>query len=221
VTDEGWVGDLGHLALADASLGALLIDMLGMLAHAGYPKEPGEVDHGQTTGNAARAVGRRLSSDPDLFPDDAAAWLAEVQAASESRNQLLHAVALNRCNTCGHATRFMHPRSGVEVDRSEATIQRLTARVLELNRLGGQIAEEVAKRANERIVKRARHEAEATDEIQSPPQVSAQHVTRVCGACAGDGVGNATVRLGTAVEVWPQARFRAFVDELRAGDVDE
>ncbi len=61
-TEDQWIGDLGHLALADATLGALLIDMLTVLAHARYPEAPLVVNPGLTTKQAAREVGWRQGS---------------------------------------------------------------------------------------------------------------------------------------------------------------
>jgi hypothetical protein len=74
-TEDQWIGDLGHLALADAALGALLVDMLTILGHAGYPVVPPTVDPGKTTKQAARDVQRRLDSEPELFGDTAEGWL--------------------------------------------------------------------------------------------------------------------------------------------------
>lgn len=109
-----------HLALADATLDALLIDMLSVLGHASYPGAPRLVKPGLTTKQAARQVRRCLEAEPELFGDTAKDWLSEVTAVTDSRNELLHAVTLDRCGTCGAATRFIHPRSGWKVDRFRA-----------------------------------------------------------------------------------------------------
>ncbi|WP_344109768.1 hypothetical protein [Kribbella alba] len=108
-TDDQWIGNLGHLALADAMLGALLIDMLTILAHARYPDQPGSVDLVATTKQAARELQKVLEADPALFGETAGPWLADVVAATDARNELLHAVALNQCDVCGAASRFMIP----------------------------------------------------------------------------------------------------------------
>lgn len=177
--EDQWVGDLGHLALADATLGALLIDMLTVLAHAGYPEAPLVVDPGLTTKQAARDVRRCLEAEPELFGDTAKDWLSDVDTVTDSRNELFHAVALDRCDTCGAATRFVHPRSGREVDRSEQAVRDLTARALAVHKNGTLVAEQIAERGNARIVARARLDANATGEIQNPPSVSTPCDTQV------------------------------------------
>lgn len=213
-TGDHWIGDLGHLALADATLGALLIDMLTVLAHADYPEAPLSVDPGQTTKQAARAVRHYLEAEPELFGDTAKAWLSNVTAVTDSRNKLLHAVALDRCGTCGAATRFVHPRSGHEVDRSEQAVRDLTARVLGVRKHGTLVADEIAERVNTRIVVRARLDADATGEIQNPPQVYPHHVTHKCATCTGSGRGSTTIRIGTAVEVYPHEQLKALMEGL-------
>lgn len=214
-TEDQWIGDLGHLALADATLGALLIDMLTVLAHAGYPETPLVVDPGMTTKQAARDVRRYLEAEPKLFGDAARDWLSEVTAVTDSRNELLHAVALDRCGTCGVATRFVHPRSGREVDRSEQVVRDLTARALAVHKDGTPVAEQIAERVNARIVARARLDAEATGGVQNPPQVCPHHVTHKCATCAGNGHGSTTIHIGAAVEVYPHGQLKAVMESLR------
>jgi hypothetical protein len=212
--EDQWIGDLGHLALADATLGALIIDMLTVLAHAGYPEAPLVVDSSQTTKQATRAVWHYLEVEPELFGDTAKAWLSDVTAVTDSRNELLHAVALDRCGTCGAATRFVHPRSGREVDRSEQVVRDLTARALGVHKDGTLVAEQIAERVNTRIVARARHDAKATGEIQNPPQVYPHHVTHKCATCTGNGRGSTIIRLGTAVVVYPHEQLKAVMEGL-------
>lgn len=208
-TEDQWVGDLGDLALADATLGALLIDMLTVLAHAGYPEAPLVVDPGLTTKQAARDVRRCLEAEPELFGDTAKDWLSDVDAVTDSRNELFHAVALDRCDPCGVATKFVHPRSGREVDRSEQAVRDLTARALAVHKNGTLVAEQIAERVNARIVARARLDANATGEIQNPPQVYPHHVTHKCMTCTGNGRGSTTIHIGTAVEVYPHEQMKA------------
>ena len=208
MTEDQWVGDLGHLALADATLGALLIDMLTVLAHACYPEAPRVVKADLTTKQAAREVRRCLEADPKLFGDTAEDWLSAVTAVADSRSELLHAVALDRCGTCGSASRFVHPRSGREVDRSEQAVRDVTARVLAAHKHGTLVAEQIAERVNSRIVAQARHDADATSEIQNPPQVYPHHVTHKCATCSGDGRGSTTICLGAAVEVYPREQLK-------------
>src|SRR3954463_7296840 len=102
--------------------------MLAVLTHVGYPEAPLVVDPGLTTKQAARDVWRRLEADLGLFGNTAGGWLSDVITVTDTRNELLHAVALDRCGTCGTATKFIHPRSGRQVDRSEQAVHDLTAR---------------------------------------------------------------------------------------------
>jgi hypothetical protein len=112
----GWVGDVGHLTLADSALSELLIDMMRMLDYGHLSAMPKEPDPGLTTRQAAGDVRRFQEKYPRLFPDDADDWLSEVLDATEERNELLHAVARNRCITCGTATLVRAPAHG-KVDR--------------------------------------------------------------------------------------------------------
>jgi hypothetical protein len=84
---------------------------------------------------------------------------------------------------------------------------------------GATLAERIAELVNAHILNYARRVAEATQEIQNPPQVYPRHVTRRCATCAGDGSGSVTIRLGTAVEVWPE-RLKASwrVERARSED---
>jgi hypothetical protein len=214
--DDLWAGDIGHLALADAMLGALLIDMLRMLAHADYPEPVASVATGSTTGHAAGEIERRYGSHPLLLPPGMRDWLADVRQTTELRNQVIHAVALNQCADCGRATHFAHPRSGQHVDRSERAVRELTLRTLALHRQGVEFAERTADRVNAHIEKKAHDDAEATGEIQTPPQVSSHHATFQCSDCAPDGTASAKLRLGRAIEVWPLALLKAEIERLEA-----
>lgn len=91
----------------------------------------------------------------------------------------------------------------------------LTARALALHKDGMLVAEQIAERVNARIVARARLDAEATGEIQNPPQVYPHHVTHKCGNCTGNGRGSTTIRLGTAVAVYPREQLKAVMEGLR------
>jgi hypothetical protein len=211
-TESQWIGDLGHLALADATLGALLIDILGILGYAGHPEAPPSVNTGLTTKAAAKEVQRRLKEQPELFGDTATDWLSNVVAVAESRNQLLHAVALDRCGTCGTATKFTNPRSGSEVDRSEQAVRDLTEHALTLHRDGMLVADQIAEQVNERILARAGLNAKATGQAQGPPQVYPHHVTHQCATCAGNGRGSMTVHVGPAVVVYPREQMKALME---------
>jgi hypothetical protein len=141
--------------------------------------------------------------DPGLFGDTAGSWLADIVAATDVRNELLHAVALNQCDVCGAASRFVHPRSGNEVNRSDEAVRELTAQLWSLREEGKSVAVRIGELVNARIVAYAKRVANTTGEIQNPPQVSPQLLTRRCSRCDGNGTGSATHTLGTAVEVWP------------------
>ncbi|KRF32413.1 hypothetical protein [Nocardioides sp. Soil805] len=54
--DGDWVGDFGHLTLADTALSELLIDMLRMLDYGHLSSMPKSPDPGLTTKQAAKAV---------------------------------------------------------------------------------------------------------------------------------------------------------------------
>ncbi|WP_350280481.1 hypothetical protein [Kribbella sp. HUAS MG21] len=215
-TEDHWVGNIGHLALADSALGALLTDILQALAQAAYPAPPAKVDVGLTTKQSVRKVERRAHSEPHLFPSQTGAWLLEVHEATELRNSILHAVAINRCANCGAASHFVHPRSGQHVDRTDEAIRNLTTQMLKLRERGIELAEEIAQRVNAQIVARARAAAEATNEIQNPPQVYPHRSVALCAECAGNGRGTITARLGTAIEIWPREKLRAEIERLKA-----
>lgn len=204
--EDHWIGDLGHLALADATVGALLIDILILLEYAAYSNAPRDVDPGLTTKQAAIKVQAALIREPALFGHDAGSWLSDVIEVAEVRNALLHAVALNRCGTCGLATRFVHPRSGSDVNRSDQAVRDLTARVLALYRDGLLLADEIAERVNTRIVECARRIADQTGEVQNPPQVRPHRASHQCASCAADGRGTTSISTGTAVLVYPRAQ---------------
>jgi hypothetical protein len=214
-TGDNWIGDIGHLALADSALGALLTDMLQVLAEASYPEPSTRVDVGMTTKQAARRLQRCVEADPGLFPDPTSAWLEEVVRATELRNSILHAVAVNRCANCGAASHFVHPRSGSQVDRTDEAVRTLTSQLLALRPPGMLIAEGIAERVNAQIVDRARITAYATDDIQNPPQIYPHRSVALCVSCAGNGRGSITTQVGTAVEVLPRERYRAMVARLR------
>lgn len=207
---DHWIGDLGHLALADAMLGATLIDLLGVMEYLSYPETPREIDAGLTTKQAARAVGAHYQKDPSLFPATAAEWLREVIKATDLRNRMLHAVALDRCAGCGNATLFRHPRSGLAVDRSEEAVRSLTACLLTLNGEALQVATDVSAAVNKRIVDRATALAEELDEAQCPPQVYPQRVHRLCAHCSPGGSESVTVSVGTAVAILPRSQRALF-----------
>lgn len=207
-----WIGNVGHLALADSTLSELLIDMLRMIEYgklSGTPKEP---DPGLTTRQAAKEVRKCLSDFARLFPDEASGWLSEVLDTAEIRNEVLHAVALNRCVTCGTATQFEHPRSGKRIDRSDVAVQELTTELLDLIERGRALASRIGKLVNERIVLASMLLADDTGETVVPELVTPGAVEHSCGECNGNGRASATVTLQGSVEVKPTGVTKALLE---------
>lgn len=219
MTREGdWVGDVGHLTLADTALSELLIDMLRMLDCGHLSAPPQEPDPGLTTKQAVGRVRKVREKTRRLLPDDVEDWLTEVAATADERNEILHAVALNRCANCGTATMFQHPRSGKLVDRSEAAVQALTERMLDLAEQGREIADAIAKLVNERIIVGAMLLADDTGESVWPEVVRPRENNLTCGACNGDGRATASVTVQLGFEVRPTGTMRALADSVRERD---
>jgi hypothetical protein len=217
VTKEAdWVGDVGHLVLADSALSELLIDMLRMLDYGHLSAIPREPDPGLTTKQAAREVRSFHEKYPRLFPDTADSWLSEVLEAADVRNELLHAVARNRCITCGSATLFQHPRTGRFIDRSEEAVQALTEKLLDLGERGSDIAGQITSLVNKQIVLGAMLLADDTGETIVPETVHPRVVKHTCGDCNGDGRATAavTIQLGN-IEIRPTGHTKALLDDIR------
>lgn len=215
MTTDRQRGHIGNLALADAALGALLIDIARLAAEASYPDPPGAIASGATTGWAATLVEQQVDRYSDVFPDKFDGWLAEVREATDLRNAILHAVANNTCRQCGTIGSFWSPRDGEPVDRTDEVVHAVTAQAERLHQQGLEHAEVVAERVNARIVATAREAAEATNEIQNPPQVKAPHPNEhLCANCDPNGRGHTIVRLGTAIEVWPREKLQMLKEEL-------
>lgn len=198
---------IGQLTLSDAMLGEQVIDVLEVVSIGNYPGDPWKVPHGMPTGAATKHLQKRLKADPALFPLTTQAWSDAVLVATETRNQIVHAVALDECSNCGEATIYNHPRSNESVDRSATAVRALND---ELNRLRGDgkvIAAEVATLVNDAVFRVARAEADRTGEIQTPPQKAPHHITHVCAKCSADSRGGTMVHLGAALEVWPSSMW--------------
>lgn len=209
-----WVGDFGHLTLADTALSELLIDMLRMLDYGHLSSIPKAPDPGLTTKQAANEVLKFRREYPYLMPDETDDWLGDVLAAADERNELTHAVALNRCIQCGTATLFQHPRTGRWIDRSDEAVHALTERLLDLREIGDEIAEKVAKLVNDRIILGAMLLADDTGETIVPETVHPGVVKHTCGDCTEDGLATASlvVRLG-GVEVKPTGVTKALIQD--------
>jgi hypothetical protein len=215
MTTDSQRGDIGNLALADAALGALLTDIARLAAVASYPDPPATITSGATTGWAATLVGQHVDRYPDVFPDEFDGWLAEVREATDLRNGILHAVAVNTCDQCGTIGSFWSNRDGEPVERTDEVVHAVTSQAQRLRQQGLAHAEVVAERVNARIVATAREAAEATNEIQNPPQVKAPHPNEhLCASCDPNGRGHTIVRLGTAIEVWPREKLQMFMEEM-------
>jgi hypothetical protein len=214
-----WVGDLGHLMLADTALSELLIDMLRMLDYGHLSSMPEPPDSGLTTKQAAKQVLKFQEKYPHLVPDRASEWLLEVLTAADKRNELTHAVALNRCNRCGTATLFQHPRTGEYIDRSDEAVQALTERLLDLREAGDEIAAQIAKLVNKHIILGAMLLADDTGETIVPETVHPHIVNHTCGDCAGDGRATASVVLQVGgVEVKPTGLTKALLENRGTGE---
>lgn len=206
---------IGQLTLSDAMLGELITDVLRLLANANYPAESAPVREGRTTSKVAEVLENYLKDERALFGDDVAGWLDRVRAAVNDRDKIVHAIAQDQCISCGSATSFTHPRTSTPVDRSHAAVLSLTARYETLRREGLTIARDVASRLNDRILRIAEEEANATGEIQTPPQYGPQQVTHICAECSGDGQGGMFVGVPTAVAVVPKKDMQKLQERVR------
>ncbi|MFI7025748.1 hypothetical protein ACIBMZ_23835 [Micromonospora sp. NPDC049900] len=214
-----WVGDLGHLMLADTALSELLIDMLRMLDYGHLSSMPKPPDSGLTTKQAAKQALKFQEKYPHLLPDRASEWLLEVLTAADERNELTHAVALNRCNRCGTATLFQHPRTGKYIDRSNEAVQALTVRLLDLREAGDEIAVQIAKLVNKYILLGAMLLADDTGETVVPETVHPHIVKHTCGDCTGDGRATASIVLQVgSVEVKPMGLAKALLEDSGTDD---
>jgi hypothetical protein len=214
-----WVGGLGHLMLADTALSELLIDMLRMLDYGHLSSMPKSPDPGLTTKQAAKEVLRFQEKYPRLVPDRAGEWLLEVLVAADERNELTHAVALNRCIRCGTATLFRHPRTGNYIDRSDEAVQALTERLLNLCEAGDEIAAQIAELVNNNIILGAMLLADDTGETVVPQTVHPHVVKHTCGVCTGDGRATASVVLQVGgIEVKPTGLTKSLLENRRTGE---
>ncbi len=213
MTREGdWVGDFGHLTLADTALGELLIDLLRMLDYGHLSSMPKAPDSGLTTKQAAKEVLSFREAYPRLVPDYVGDWLREVVAAADDRNELTHALALNRCSKCGTATLFQHPRTGKWIDSDEA-VQALTVRLLDLREAGDEIASRIAELVNGSIILGAMLLADDTGETIVPETVHPHVVIHTCGNCTGDGRATAAVIVQAGgVEVKPTGLAKTLLE---------
>jgi hypothetical protein len=184
---------VGELAIVDATLCDLLRDILN---EAGG-QNSGEV----TTGQAADRLLAVAKADRLLFTSDVTDWLKRIKRAAEKRNTIIHAIARDRCVTCGQATRFEH--KGAAVDRSPAGVGHLVSEFTTLINEGVNVADGVSDRLNERERARAAALAVSTGAVQTPRQVLIGQNWCRCAACSPTGVATVGVRLSPAVAVIP------------------
>lgn len=214
-----WVGDLGHLMLADTALSELLIDMLRMLDYGHLSSIPKPPDPGLTTKQAAKQVLKFQEKYPRLVPGRACEWLDDVLAATDERNELTHAVALNRCNRCGDATLFQYPRTGRYVDRSDNAVHALTEKLLDLREAGEEIATEIATLVNKSIILGAMLLADDTGKTIVPETVHPHRVSHICGDCSGDGRATATIALQVGgIEVKPTGLTKVLLEDRETAE---
>jgi hypothetical protein len=194
---------VGELAIADATLTDLLRDIL-------Y-EATGQDTSRVTTGQAADKLLSLAKGDPSLLTPEDTGWLKRVKKAAERRNGIIHAVARDRCASCGQATRFEH--HDVSVDRSVTAIARLVGDFNSLLSEGINIAYLISQRLNEREVAKAKALASATGSPQTPRQILIGQNWHLCAACGVSGA-KTTVALPAAVAVLPLDQMQ---DPIRHG----
>ena len=202
---------VGQLTLADSMLGEVVADMRKLLAHVNWPGTVREPAVGVTTGRAAEKLAKELGHEAALASAAFVNWIAQVAEVTKHRNRVVHAIALNQCMNCGEATMFRHPASGDDVDRSPEAVASVVMRYDALRADGLALATELSEAVNQRIFVEAKKIANATDEIQNPPQIYPHHVEHLCPTCT-DERGSTVVHLGMAVAVIPTARWQTFRD---------
>lgn len=184
---------VGQLAIVDATL----CDLLRDLVH----ETTGQDTRLLTTGKAADKLLALAKRDPSLVTPDDVDWLKRVKRAAEERNQVIHAIARDRCASCGQATQFEH--HGVPVDRSPAAVARVASDVKALIDEGVNLACLISERLNAREVVTAKALAASTGSLQTPRQVLIGQNWQLCTACGAGGSGKMTVTLPPLVAVLP------------------
>lgn len=195
---------IGELVLAETLLGDLVEDILRALGG----------DPVRSTRRAAEEIKDYL--DGELDDQAMRNWLSDVKGAASKRHAIVHALARDRCKTCGQANHFTY--EGREVDRSAATIQALADTIDSLIRLGLDLARDLNCRIRDRAAKRAKTEANHTGNQVS---LSIQYVNLnhfECADCRGADQGMRTVEVGKVVEASPNPRWRAEANELPPRD---
>jgi hypothetical protein len=216
---------VGQVTLADSMLGEVVADMRKILAYANWPGTVREPAVGVITGRAAERFAKELGHEAALASTALVNWIAQVEEMTQHRNRVVHAIALNQCMNCGEATMFRHPtpdtRHPTPDTRHPASGRRRRPlaggcgiRCCALRTLradGVALATELSEAVNQRIFVEAKKIADATDEIQNPPQIYPHHVEHLCPTCTGER-GSTVVHLGTAVAVIPTPRWPEFRD---------
>jgi hypothetical protein len=184
---------VGQLTIADATLCYLLLDIL----REAEDRNPGEM----TTGQVSRKLLDLAKRDPTLLTSDITDWLERVKRATVKRNEVVHAVARDRCVMCGQATQFEH--RGSPVDRSPAGVRLVTSEFTTLINEGVKLAALISDRINAREVAKAQDLARSTGNAQSPKQILIGQSWHRCTTCSQTGVAEVVVALPTAVAVLP------------------
>jgi hypothetical protein len=185
---------IGELTLADTTLGELLKEILQSVSGS-------EWQPNSTTNRAADHVRNRVKKKPHLFPDEVSNWLDRIQSAMDERNEVVHAAAVDRCRSCGRATRFRHKDS--PIDRSPERVRRLIQTIDSLTAEGVELAREISGRINADALRGAQARAAETGKPQSPPQLLIGQTWHECASCSGTGHPQTTVSAPSAVAVLP------------------
>lgn len=185
---------IGELTLAETALGNLLGDLLQSL--------PGAKRLPPTSGQRARKLERIGASDAEVFPSTFHDWISRVEMAVDGRNEIVHAMATDRCIYCGTATRYEH--RGSAVDRTPKTARMLAGAIDALTAEGVEIAADVSGRVNLAHQQEATRAAMEAGQPQSPVQVRVGGIVHACVDCEHPSAGRSvTVTTPSALIVLP------------------
>ena len=184
---------VGRLTIADATLCDLLRDV--------RQEVEGQKFGDMTTGQATDRILALAKIDPSLFTSDVTDWLKRIKKAAEKRNNIVHALARDRCVMCGQATQFEH--RGKLVDRSPLTVEKVVGEFTKLIGEGVKIAALISSRLNARVFVQAQASAKSKGKVQTPRQVLIGQNWHNCAQCSSTGVATTVIPLPTAVAVRP------------------
>lgn len=187
---------IGELTLAETALGALIKDILSSIPDYTPKKKKWE-----STGQAVGRLQHLLDTQAEFLPPSVPPWLVRVASAVDQRNEVVHALAGDRCARCKVSTHFTN--SDGEVNRSPERIRALTELIDTLTLEGLALSVDISELVNLRYLNNARSEAARTGMVQTPPQISIGLPWHVCGNCTGTGTGAMTIALPTVVVMFP------------------